>query len=83
MVQAHCMQFKGTEQAGFIFQQRVFKFIFQDKETVAAFLTEYCRVPAESVSKYKSPKDLVFELMEAIKMMDPGAAQLSAQSSSP
>ena len=55
--------------------------MFQDKETVAAFLTEYCQVPAESVSKYKSPKDLVFELMERIKMMDPGAAQLSAASS--
>ena len=51
---------------------------FQDSETVAAFLTEYCRVPSDVVSSYKSPKNLVFQLMEKVKMMDPGAAELAA-----
>ena len=55
--------------------------LFQDRETIAAFLTEYCRVPVDVVSGLKSPKNLVFELMETIKMMDPGAAELSASSS--
>jgi len=54
------------------------QFFDYDSETVAAFLTEYCRVPSDVVSSYKSPKNLVFQLMEKVKMMDPGAAELAA-----
>merc|ERR1712029_119760 len=57
------------------------QFFDYDRETIAAFLIDFCRMPPESVAKYKSPKDLVFELMELVQMMDPGAAELAASTS--
>jgi len=77
--QAMLLFYSLHDQSGKPFNLR--QFFDYDRETIAAFLTEYCRVPVDVVSGLKSPKNLVFELMETIKMMDPGAAELSASSS--
>ena len=44
-----------------------------DSETICAFLVDMCKMDKDVVANYKSPKDLMFELMEKVNIMNPSA----------
>jgi len=47
------------------------QFFDYDSDTIKAFLVDMCGLPTDTVANYKSPKDLMFELMEKVNIMNP------------